>query len=57
MFNTENTDGFSAEQIKLLNAAVTRLMESGVEEKSAQDIVNNNWTDGENTVESLARRD
>lgn len=56
MFTMDNTEGFTSEEIDLLNTAVEALMADGVDEKNACDIVNNNWSDGVNTVETLTRR-
>ncbi len=55
MFTMENTEGFTQPDLDLMNEAVSILMADGVDEKNAQDIVNNNWRYG-NTVESLTRR-
>lgn len=46
MFNYENTEGFNAEEIALMNQAVEILMEQGIDEKSASDIVNNKFFAG-----------
>lgn len=56
MFTIDNTEGFSESDLPLLNEALAALVADGVDEKNASDIVTNNWTDGENTVESLIRR-
>jgi hypothetical protein len=56
MFTLENTEGFTQEQIDLMNRAVRLLMQDGIEENSANDIVNNNFNpDGPNTVATLTR--
>ena len=55
MFTTENTHGFTQADCDLLNAAVAVLIERGIDEKNAADIVNNNWQETGNTVESLCR--
>jgi len=52
MFDLNNTEGFSQDDIILLNTAMKILVESGVDESNAADIVNNNW-EASNTVESL----
>lgn len=54
MFTMENTDGFSQSDIDLMNRAVRLLIEDGIDESSACDIVNNNWQESGNTVASLA---
>ncbi len=55
MFDLNNTEGFSQDDILLLNTAMKILMESGVDESNAADIVNNNWEEAGNTVASLTR--
>lgn len=55
MFDLNNTEGFSQDDIILLNTAMKTIMESGVDESNAADIVNNNWEETENTVDSLTR--
>ena len=55
MFDLNNTNGFSQDDLVLLNRAMQILVESGVDESNAADIVNNNWDETENTVESLTR--
>ncbi|MDX2289797.1 MAG: hypothetical protein NW217_13360 [Hyphomicrobiaceae bacterium] len=56
MFNLENTCGFSVDDINLLNDALDALVAQGMEASNAADIVNNNWQEDGNTVESLTRR-
>ena len=55
MFDLNNTEGFSQDDIILLNRAMQILVERGVDESNAADIVNNNWEETENTVDSLTR--
>ena len=55
MFTLDNTEGFTASNIELLNAALAILIERGLEESSAVDIVNNNWSGDGDTVESLSK--
>ena len=55
MFNINNTSGFSQDDLVMLNRAMQILVESGVDESNAGDIVNNNWEETENTIESLTR--
>ena len=55
MFTLNTTEGFNAADIDLLNAAVSELVaKTGMDEKNAVDIVNNNWQEHGNTVESLS---
>ena len=56
MFNLDNTSGFTQADCDLMNQAVAVLMESGIDESNASDIVNNNWQESGNTVESLTAR-
>ena len=53
MFTKENTQGFSASDLELLNKALAVLVNEGVDESYASDIVNNNWIEEGNCVESL----
>lgn len=55
-FNLDNTSGFTQAECDLLNQAVGVLMKRGVDEPNACDIVNNNWLESDNTVESLTAR-
>lgn len=52
----DNTDGFTQDDLDLMNEALEVLMADGVDEKNASDIVNNNWRPDGNTVESLTNR-
>ncbi len=56
MFDLNNTNGFSQDDLVLLNRAMQILVEGGVDEKNASGIINNNWRDASNTVESLTGR-
>ena len=53
MFNLDNTAGFTQSDCDLLNLAASVLVDRGMEDKNAFDIVNNNWKEFGNTVESL----
>ncbi|WP_019573445.1 hypothetical protein [Curvibacter lanceolatus] len=56
MFTAQNTNGFNAAELALMNEAVSALMAQGWDEKDASDLVNNNFQDGaDNTVETLTR--
>ncbi len=55
-FNLDDTSGFTQAECDLLNQAVAVLMERGIDESNACDIVNNNWQESDNTVESLTAR-
>ena len=54
MLNTTNTSGFSQADLELLNRAVRLLVEDGIDESNAADIVCNNWRQSGNTVATLA---
>jgi hypothetical protein len=55
MFSPENTEGFTAADLVLLNRAVRLLMQDGIPESNAHDLVTNNWRgDGTDSVASLA---
>lgn len=56
MFTTENTSGFTASDLELMNEALEILIANGMDEKNASDIVNNNWQENGNTVETLTAR-
>lgn len=53
MYTLDNTSGFTQADCDLLNQSVAVLMGRGIDEKNASDIVNNNWQEADNTVESL----
>lgn len=53
MFTLDNTEGFTQADIDLMNKALALLIEQGIKESSAGDIINNNWQPDSNTVESL----
>ena len=55
MFTLDNTEGFTPANLTLLNAALAKLMERGIEESNAADLVNNNWTGDGDTIESLSK--
>jgi len=55
MFDLNNTAGFSPDDLVLMNEALAVLMDHGVAESNAADIVNDNWEETENTVDSLTR--
>jgi hypothetical protein len=56
MFTTENTTGFSASDLELMNEALSILVDDGMDESNASDIINNNWQEAGNTIESLTAR-
>lgn len=53
MFTLDSTNGFSQSDINLMNQALEVLVERGIDESNAADIVNNNWQPSGNTVDSL----
>jgi len=57
-FTQDNTEGFTDNEIELLNAAMEIVLDGSTDEddiKNAADRVNNNYTGNGDTVESLAR--
>ena len=56
MFHLGNTNGFTQADCDMLNQAAAVLMERGIDESNAVDIVNNNWQESGNTIKSLAAR-
>jgi hypothetical protein len=52
MFTLENTEGFTSEEIIILNAALAIRVERGEDEKVASDKINNAWFSGA-SVEDL----
>ena len=56
MFTAENTNGFSDSDLKLMNEALDVLVADDMDEKNASAIINNNWQEFGNTVESLTAR-
>lgn len=58
MFSIDNTDGFTATQLDVLNAALKKLVAQGYETNEAHDKLNNAWSalDERNTVEQLVQR-
>lgn len=55
MFTTDNTQDFTATDLKLLNAALAQMLADGYDEQNASDIINNNWVESGNTIQSLTR--
>lgn len=56
MFTSDNTRGFTQSDLDLINVALKILVADGIEESNASDIVNNNWQESGNTVDSLTAR-
>jgi len=56
MFTMDNTDGFTQDDLDLMNEALKVLIAAGLDETSASDVINNNWQPAGNTIESLTRR-
>ena len=53
MFTADNTEGFTANELTMLNNALHIRIGRGEEEKGAADAINNAWFDGA-TVDDLA---
>lgn len=45
MFTDENTEGFSAAELALLNEALAIRLARGEDEKNASDAINNAWNE------------
>jgi hypothetical protein len=53
-WTTENTEGFSDAELAVLNEAQAVLEnETGLDPSTVTDLLNNAWTGGGNTVETL----
>lgn len=46
LFTDDNSEGFSDYDLQIINEAVTWLMDQGIDEHNAHDIVNNAWYEG-----------
>lgn len=64
MFTIENTEGFAQSDLNLMNKALETYMAQHANlddddrdqlERHASDLINNNWQETGNTVESLLR--
>lgn len=56
MFTMDNTEGFTSDDLDLMNEALDILVADGIDESNASDIINNNWMPDGNTVETLTKR-
>lgn len=55
MFTADNTEGFTDAELELLNRALRLLMQDGIDESNASDIVTDNYRgDGTDTAQTLA---
>ena len=55
MFTSDNTEGFTAADLNIMNEALEILIAGGMDEKNASDRINNNWQPDGNTVTALVR--
>lgn len=55
MFTMDNTQDFTQSDLDLMNKALEILMADGMDESNASDIINNNWQESGNTVDSLTK--
>jgi len=53
LFRPDNTAGFTADDMVLLNEAAAELLAQGLDPSNAADLLTNNWQPDGNTVESL----
>lgn len=56
-FTTDNTTGFSADELDTLNTALEELKAQypAVDEKNLHDLLNDHWIDGATAAELVAR--
>ncbi|QND84599.1 Uncharacterized protein ChrSV_2373 [Chromobacterium vaccinii] len=55
MFTKQNTQGFTQEQLDLLNQALEIMMARGYDESHASDLINNRWVGDETTLADLTK--
>lgn len=57
-YTLDNTDGFTAQQLDVLNEAHRQLVKNGYLPTEANDLLTNSWyaDDSHNTVEELVKR-
>ncbi len=53
-YGQNNTEGFTPQELALLNAALAIRLARGEDEKNARDAINNAWTDNA-TIETLTK--
>lgn len=55
MWTMDNTEGFTQEQLDLINVIHAELVADGMQPKAASDLINNSWNENINTAENLRR--
>jgi len=55
MFTEDNTEGFTAAELAILNEALALRLARGEDEKNAQDAINNLWRPGMTAGELAAQ--
>ncbi len=55
MWTTDNTKGFTQDQLDFINEVLKELVADGVDESNANDIINNSWVDGIHSADDLRR--
>lgn len=54
MWTMDNTDGFTQDQLDLINEVLEEMIaETGMEKSNASDMINNAWVDGIETADDL----
>lgn len=53
MWTMDNTQGFTQDQIDMINDAIDLMDTDGIDESNVNDAINNAWA-GQNTAEKLA---
>lgn len=53
MFTLDNTEGFTQDELGLMNQAVDVMVNDGYAEYSAHDRINDNWASGARTLDAL----
>lgn len=55
MWTMDNTEGFTQNQIDLINKVRGELIADGIEGSNADDLINNAWVDGIETADDLRK--
>lgn len=53
MWTMDNTQGFTQDQLDMINDAINLMDTSGIDQSNIDDAINNAWC-GQNTAEQLA---
>ncbi len=55
MWTMDNTEGFTQDQLDLINEVLPELIADGVDQSNANDLINNAWHDGIRTADDLRK--